>query len=279
MNPSDVLSQILAAAGISASQLPSEIDTSPGAILRAIVILLVVYIGARIARWFLSRVLDRAKVDPRVKPVLLQLAFYSLIGLGVVWVLGGFGLSVLLLGIAAGFALRDLIQNFAAGLLIMGTRPFQAGDWVSIGPSEGIVSEVSWRGTFLDTFDGRRVIVPNMNVVSSVVVNNSLSSQLRSTMMLSVDLQSDFSRVREIVFDALKPIKGISENPPPSVTIDSLAGKATNLKVSFWVTDPINNQGRVVSEAYHAVKEALPAHDIDLDPATSITLSRNDLPK
>lgn len=279
MDPSQILTQLLGAAGASASQLPGEVDLSPGNFLRSFVILVVTYITARIVRWFLRRLLQGWDMDAGAKAVVLQFSFYTVIGLGIVWVLGGFGLSVLLLGIAAGFALKDLIQNFAAGLLIMGTRPFQPGDWVAIGPSEGIVTEVSWRGTFLDTFDGRRIIVPNSSIITSVVVNNSLSPQLRSTLSLSVDLQSDFERVREYILDALKPIKGISTSPPPSVTIESLTGKATNLKVNFWVTDPISNQGRVVSEAFHAVKEALPAHDIDLDPATVVTMSRDATPK
>ncbi|MCC7162572.1 MAG: mechanosensitive ion channel [Anaerolineae bacterium] len=279
MDPSQILSQLLAAAGVSAAQLPSDVDLSPGNILRAIVILIVVYFVARLARSVIRRLLDRSGMDPGVKLVLLQLAFYSIIGLGVIWVLGGFGLSVLLLGIAAGFALKDLIQNFAAGLLIMGTRPFQPGDWIAIGPSEGIVAEVSWRGTFLDTFDGRRVIVPNSSIITSVVVNNSLSPQLRSTLSLSVDLQSDFERVREQILDALKPIRGISENPPPRVLIESLTGRAANLKISFWVQDPVNNQNRVVSETFDAVKRALPASVLDLVPVTTATPPRDDKPK
>jgi small-conductance mechanosensitive channel len=279
MDPSQILSQLLAAAGVSATQLPSEVDFSPGNILRALVILVLTYFAARLVRSLLRRLLRDSDMAPPVKAVVLQFAFYTVIGLGVIWVLGGFGLSVLLLGIIGGFALKDLIQNFAAGLMIMGTRPFQPGDWVSIGPSEGIVAEVSWRGTLLDTFDGRRVIVPNSNIITSVVVNNSMSRQLRSSLTLSVDMQSDFKRVEQYILEALKPIEGISDVPPPNVAIDSLTGTATNLKVNFWVTDPIRNQARVVSEAFQAVKEALPAHDIDLDPATSVTLSRDDRPK
>lgn len=279
MDPSQILSQILAAAGVTATQLPADVDLSPGNFLRSALILVVTYFAARLVRSLLHRLLKGSNMDPGAKAVVLQFSFYSVIALGVIWVLGGFGLSVLLLGIVAGFALKDLIQNFAAGLMILGTRPFKPGDWVSIGPSEGIVTEVSWRGTFLDTFDGRRIIVPNSNIITSVVVNNSLSRQLRSTLSLSVDLQSDFKRVEQFILDALKPIQGISDNPPPSVVIESLAGKATNLKVNFWVTDPVNNQGRVVSEAFHAVKEALPAHDIDLDPATVVTMSRDARPK
>lgn len=273
MDPSQIINQILAAAGISAAQLPANVDYSLPNILRAIVILIVIYIVARIVRSLLRRALRGLQFNPRVETVLLQIAFYGIIGLGVVWVLGGFGLSVVLLGAAAAFALKDLIENFAAGLLIMATRPFQPGDWIMIGDKEGRVVEVGWRGTFLDTFDGRRVIVPNANVVTDVVTNNSLASQLRSALRLNVAAQSDFARVEELILNALAPIQGISANPPPIVLIENMTGNALNLRVSFWVADPVNQQPKVISQAWRAIKETLSANEIDMNPATTITMT------
>lgn len=274
MDPSQILNQILAAAGISASQLPADVDFSPGNILRAILILIVVYIAARIARWFLTRALEPAKLDPRVKTVLLQITFYGIIALGVVWVLGGFGLSIVLLGVVFGFALKDLIQNFAAGLLIMGTRPFQPGDWVMIGPSEGIVKEVGWRGTFLHTFDGRVMIVPNSSILTNVVVNNSLTSQLRSTLNVSVGLENEFARIEQWILDALKPIEGIASNPAPRVLIENLTGNAMNLTIQFWVADPIKQQRLVVSRAFQAILATLSAHEVVIQPVATVVPPR-----
>lgn len=274
MDPSSILTQILAAAGLASGALPADIDLSLGNILRSIVILILVYFLARIVRGVLQRALGRAKLDHRVEQLVLQVVYYGIIGLGIIWILGGFGLSVVLLGIAVGFAFKDLIQNFAAGLLIMGTRPFSAGDWIVVGAAEGRVTEVGWRGTFLDTFDGRRVIIPNSMVINSVVTNNSLNAQLRSTLTLAVDMQSDFRRVEQLILDALKPIEGISNNPPPLVMIDSMAGNAMNLSVQLWITEAAKRQRQVVSEALRAIKEALPANDIDLNPATTVSMSR-----
>ncbi|TAH51369.1 MAG: mechanosensitive ion channel family protein [Chloroflexota bacterium] len=274
MDPSQILNQILAAAGISASQLPADVDFSPGNILRSILILIATYIAARIVRRLLTHALEPAKMDPRAKTVLLQITFYGIIALGVVWVLGGFGLSIVLLGVVFGFALKDLIQNFAAGMLIMGTRPFQAGDWVMIGPSEGIVKEVGWRGTFLNTFDGRVMIVPNASILTNVVVNNSLTSQLRSTLTVSVALESDFTRIEQWILDSLKPIEGISSNPPPRVLIENLTGNAINLSIQFWVADPINQQRLVVSRAFQTILATLSAHEVVIQPIAAVVPPR-----
>src|SRR5581483_4345135 len=131
------------------------------------------------------------------------------------------------------FALKDLIENFAAGLLLLGTRPFQPGDWNEVNNIEGVVEEVGWRGTFVDTFDGRRVILPNSMLVKNVVTNNSRKPELRSTMHLTVDLSSDFTEVESLILNALKGIEGIAQDPPPTVLIDSMTGSAMNLLL--WI--------------------------------------------
>src|SRR5690348_365828 len=142
MDPSQILAQLLSGTGVSASQLPSQVDFSLGNILRALIILVVVYFVAGLARRVMARAVQRANLEPRIQQMLLRVTFYGIIALGVIWVLGGFGLSIVVLGIAVGFALKDLIENFAAGLLLLGTRPFHIGDWIQIGDTEGVVEEI-----------------------------------------------------------------------------------------------------------------------------------------
>lgn len=267
MDPSQILAQILAAAGISAGQIPADVDLSLGNILLSIIILIVVYLLARFSRGLLRRAFRQTHFDERVEQLVIQVVYYGIIGLGIVWILGGFGLSVVLLSIAAGFAFKDLIQNFAAGLLIMGTRPFQQGDWIVVGNSEGRVAEVGWRGTFIDTFDGRRVIVPNSSIITSVVTNNSRSPQLRSSIPIAVNSRNDFGRVERLILKALGPIEGISKTPPPGVLLDSLTGAVMNLVILLWIDEPVNRQKQVLSDALRAVKETLAANDIDMTPA------------
>src|SRR5581483_5863928 len=132
MDPSTIIAQLLSGTGVTAGQLPSQVDFSLGNILRALIILVLMYFVARIFVRILHRALRHWKLDESAERVILQVAFYLVIGLGVIWALGGFGLSVVLLGIAVGFALKDLIENFAAGLLILGTRPFHQGDWIEV---------------------------------------------------------------------------------------------------------------------------------------------------
>lgn len=262
MDLSEILRQIFAATGVSTAQLPADVDFSLGNVLRSIFILVLVYLLARFLRGVLQRGLRRAKFDARVEQLVVQVTYYGIITLGIIWILGGFGLSVVILGVAVGFAFKDLIQNFAAGLLIMATRPFSLGDWIVVGTSEGRVAQIGWRGTFLDTFDGRRVIIPNANIITNVVTNNSLGAQLRSEIKLTLDVKSDVAEVERQVLRALENIDGISKNPPPRVLMESLTTGALNILVQFWILDAVNQQPRVVSEAVRAVREIL--HPLDV---------------
>jgi small-conductance mechanosensitive channel len=223
MDPTQILNQILSAAGISATTLPEAVDLSLWNILRSLVILVAAYFLARWTRTVLDRMFKRINLEPRVAKVLLPIVFYGIISLAVIWVLGGFGLSILILGVAAGFVLQDLLKNFAAGMLILTTRPFQQGDWILVQGNEGIVAEVGWRGTFIDAFDGRRIVVPNMNIVTNVVTNNSVKPQLRSALRFSVPMKTEFAGAEKAVLDALQTVKGISPDPAPCCWIRSAA--------------------------------------------------------
>jgi small conductance mechanosensitive channel len=274
MDPTQIITQMLSAAGISASALPEAIDLSLWNITRSAIILIATYFLARFVRGLLTRTLTKIQLDPRVETLLIQGSFYGIISLGVVWVLGGFGLSILVLGVVAGFALQDLIKNFAAGILIMATHPFQRGDLIVLNGDEGIVNEVGWRGTLIDRFDGRRVIVPNLNVVTSVVTNNSIKPQLRNELNFNVDLQLEFAQVENLILNALRPVQGISDNPSPTVLLDNISGNAMNVLVWIWVLDPVNQQRRVVSNARRAIKECLESNNISLNPATAVVMSK-----
>lgn len=273
MDPTQIINQLLAAAGIPAGTLPQAIDLSLWNILRSIFVLVIAFLLARWARNFLARTFKRINLEPRVASILLPLTYYGIILLGIIWVIGGMGLALIALVVVGGLALQDLVKNFASGMLILATRPFHPGDWIMVEDKEGIVNEIGWRGTFIDSFDGRRVIVPNSNIVTNVVTNNSIKPQLRSTLRFSVPMNSEFARVEALMLEALRDVQGISTEPAPRVLLDSLSGDAMNLMVWIWILDPVNQFRVVLSNAQRAIKEHLQANDIVLNPASTVVKS------
>lgn len=75
--------------------------------------------------------------------------------------------------VAIGFAFRDILQNFLAGILLLLTQPFRVGDQIAADAYEGTVEDIQTRATFIRTYDGRRVVIPNAVFTDTVVVNTA----------------------------------------------------------------------------------------------------------
>src|SRR5882724_1785985 len=81
-------------------------------------------------------------------------------------------------GVAIGFAFQNILQNFLAGLLLLWTEPFRVGDEIKLDAFEGTVEEIQARATIIETYDGRRVVIPNADLFTrSVIVNTALETR------------------------------------------------------------------------------------------------------
>ena len=78
-------------------------------------------------------------------------------------------------GVAVGFALKDILSNLVSGVLILAMRPFEIGDQIVISETEGTVEQIELRATQIRTYDGRLVLVPNGEVFTSRITNNTAS--------------------------------------------------------------------------------------------------------
>lgn len=106
--------------------------------------------------------------------------------------------SSAVLGLVLGLAARQILANPLAGILLAVTQPIRIGDTVTIAEETGRVDDLTLSHTFIDTGDGRLVIVPNETVVTSVVVNRS-TGDLTAPAMASVWVppHADLERARE----------------------------------------------------------------------------------
>ena len=106
--------------------------------------------------------------------------------------------SSAVLGLVLGLAARQVLANPLAGILLAISQPIRIGDTITFGEETGRVDDITLSHTFIDTADGRMVIVPNEQVVTSVVVNRS-TGDLSAPVAVSVWLPAaaDLGRARE----------------------------------------------------------------------------------
>jgi small conductance mechanosensitive channel len=266
MDITSLINQILAQLGLGSLDKPENSTQVALRVLEILAILLGAYILARILRNLTQRALTRANADRRVIRPLTNVVFYGILALGLVVALGGVTLALLLLVVIAGLAANDILKNLASGLQILSTRPFAVGDWILVNTFEGTVVSVGWRGTVLDTFDGRRVILPNSQIVSSAVVNNSTHRIQRQDVAFSVMIDADFATVERVAREAAKSVEGVLSEPAPQILVTALTGATMSVLVRFWLAEAQARQRSVISQVTLAIRDGLRREGIALAP-------------
>ncbi len=111
--------------------------------------------------------------------------------------------SSAVLAVIAGLALTTPLGNLGSGVLLAFTRPVRLGDRITIGDQTGVVDEITLSYTALATDEGRRVFVPNQSMVSTMLVNNSVSDPRRLvTVQLPVRLGASLAEARTLTAEA-----------------------------------------------------------------------------
>ena len=175
-------------------------------------------------------------------------------------------------GVVIGFAFQDTFSNLLAGILILLRQPFHIGDEIVSGEYVGTVESIETRATFIRTYDGRRVIIPNSQIYSEPVQVITAYGMVRSDYDVGIGYGDDIERAKEIALGTLSGIEGILKDPAPDVLTWDLAGSSVNLRVRWW-TDPTRaNVVRVRDRVLVSITEAMAAESIDLPFPTQVVL-------
>ncbi|HAX77880.1 MAG TPA: transporter [Cyanobacteria bacterium UBA11372] len=214
----------------------------------------------------------------------------SRLGYGGVWVIGAIvALGVLgldfatLLGtlgltsVALGFGLRDIISNYFSGIILLASRPFRLGDQIVIKDFEGTVTQIQLRATTIKTYDGRVVYIPNQEVFNATIVNNTICTFRRNSIMVGIDYNTDITRAKQIINDAVMKVEGVESNPKPEILLRELAPSTVNIEVRCWVNSRRLPFLETTSLIAQAIKEALQQAGIEM-PTDIYTVRLRNLP-
>ena len=173
--------------------------------------------------------------------------------------IGGLGLGT----VAIGFAFKDILQNWLAGLLILLRLPFRRGDQIQIGESEGTVVSIEPRATVLKTYDGKVIVVPNTEVYTSHVVVSTAFDIRRVELDVTVGYDYNTDDIIDIIMQAISPLDEVMDDPAPQVLCWSLGATSMEMKVRWWVdsarSEEVISRARIVQ----SIKEAFELNDID----------------
>lgn len=230
------------------------------------------WVAAGAVRRGVRNLMERAGRSTGVTLVVARLSRWAALFVGLVVSLAvvspGMGASDLiqLLGIgsvAIGFAFKDILQNFLAGILILLNQPFRIGDQIIAGSHEGTVEQVETRATTLKTYDGRRVVIPNGQLYTQAVVVNTAYDLRRSQYDFGIDYDDDVQLAHDLLEETLREIDGIVDDPEPQVFVWELGGSSVNLRARWWTRPSQSSLVEVHGRVIQAVKEKFGAHDVD----------------
>jgi len=163
--------------------------------------------------------------------VLFVLRFWGFTGV-VTSVLTGAGISAFIIG----FALKDIGENFLAGILLAFKRPFKIGDVIEITGIKGRVLKLNLRDTQIKTEDGKDVYMPNGSIVKNPLINFTIDGFIRNQFDIMLDHGSDYSKAIQLMEKRMQNVKGVLKGDrAPSVVVKEIAGNAVIVTVFFWV--------------------------------------------
>jgi len=137
-------------------------------------------------------------------------------------------------GLAIGLALQGSLSNFAAGVLLILFKPFQAGNFIKAGGEMGSVVEIGLLMTELKTPEGIKLMLPNSSIMKGAITNFSVNPIRRVDMVIGVSYSDDLSKVMEVLKDMLSKDERVLEDPAPFIGVSELADSSINLVCRPW---------------------------------------------
>ncbi len=244
--------------------------------LAAVALIALFWGAARLVRAGLRALFRVVVKDVTTESLLKQLAYYAVLVLGAIVAIDALGFepqSVIaglgITGLVLGFALKDVLSNFVSGVLIMVLRPFELDDQIVIGETEGTVERIELRATCIRTYDGRVAIVPNAEVFTSRLINNTADPIRRGRVLLRLGFDISRAEARTAVEAAMAGVPGVLASPAPKVRTGALFPDGFDLEVLFWADARRADFRETTAEVNDAVLDSLVAAGLPLpDPGT-----------
>lgn len=141
-------------------------------------------------------------------------------------------------GVAFGFAFRDILQNFLAGILILLTEPFQIDDQIVFKNFEGTVENIETRATTIRTYDGRRIVIPNSELFTNSVQVNTAFDNRRIEYDIGIGYGDDVNLAKKLMLEAIHSVDDVLKDPAPDVLLVELAESSVNIRARWWINPP-----------------------------------------
>ena len=232
--------------------------------------LLVIVVGFVATHWagrLAGRGLDRFRLEPPVRQLLLRIVRVFVLLLFLLMALQNLGVDLLPLiaglgiaGAGIALALQGVLGNLAAGLTIIFTKPFRVGEYISVAGAEGQVEDISLFNTVLRHADLSAVVIPNRKIAGEILHNYGELRQL--DLRVGIAYGSDVSTAVAAICDVLAANARVLKDPAPLVQASELGEYAVTISIRPWVG--VRDFGAAPGELNPAILEALRTKAVEI---------------
>ncbi len=264
---------------------PQELGVAAADLLANVIIGVVTFV----LYYLIWRLLDRSaravtrrlNVDATSRDFTLTILKFAVLTLAAVNALAAVGVNTASLltslgiaGLTIGFAARDALSNMISGLLIFWDRPFVIGDLVEVADEYGQVDRITLRSTRVVTPDGRMLAVPNSEIINKTVASYTNFPHLRIAVPVTVGVDSDLDKVREILLGLVRDDPAYMKATPPVVVTKQLNDYNVCMELRAWLEDErhhVEARDRLREAAFGALRQAgvdMPFETFRIEPGT-----------
>ncbi|MEL6511258.1 MAG: mechanosensitive ion channel domain-containing protein [Pseudomonadota bacterium] len=236
-----------------------------------------------------SAYISKQDMRPSTRELAIKAAEIAIFGVAFLLLMNimGINLSTLAvlggaIGVGLGFGLQKIAANFISGVILLLEGQATVGDYVELdGGESGTIVKMTARATILETFDGRWIVVPNEDFITTRVVNLSdQGSANRYEAAFSVSYDTDINLVPDIIEKAVSTHPDVLQTPePPDCELRGFGDSGIDFAVEFWVNGIDDGKNKYTSDVLFLIWNALKAHDIEIPYPQRVVEIKGSLPQ
>ncbi len=237
--------------------------------IAAFIVIVLSFIVAKIVRSIVENKMAEKGIEDEHKEIQIlggRMSYVIILTIGFTMGLkiAGIDLTTIIAAVAfgIGFALKDIITNFLAGIMILLSKNFTIGDFIVVEGTMGRIIEIQSRVTVLQAVDGTKVVVPNAQLFNKQVTSYTSNPFRRIEVETSVDYRSDLKNALKVCLIAAKRTKGVLMEPKPAVLVTEFGDSEIVIAVRVWVESRAGFK-KIMSRLLMNLKESFDEYNVD----------------
>ena len=262
---------VLGQTGSNIDELVDVTDVTAWDLLWAALLIIGGIAVASLVRRPVRKRLAKSNLPAGTVNLLAKLVGWAVIVIGIVFALPLLGVDVtpifflvILVAVVVVVSGRTLIENYGAGVVLQSEGNFEPGDEVAAGNHQGKVLEVSSRVVKLEALDGRRIVLPNVSVLTDPLVVFTNRPERRSELIVGLAYGTDLDRARQVLNEATAEVPGVLTSPPPEVFVSEFADSSINFLVWFWHASDLQSEYEATDQVARSLDRACREHGLTI---------------